>query len=92
MVDEALASLEERMDRRLELVDARLSAFEQRMDRRFELVDTRFVALEQTFDRHLTALDGKLDRHVASLSQQFRWLAGLVLTAIVAIAAALVAR
>ena len=94
-LEERVAFLEGRVVEHSHMLDGIREAIvhlEQRMDRRFELVDTRFVALEQTFDRHLTALDGKLDRHVASLSQQFRWLAGLVLTAIVAIAAALVAR
>jgi hypothetical protein len=38
---EAIVSLEERMDRRFELVDQRFVALEQKMDRRFAAIDQK---------------------------------------------------
>jgi uncharacterized coiled-coil protein SlyX len=80
-IREALAALEQRMDRRFE-----------RVDRRFEGVDRRFDALDQRID----ALDRKLDHRTAALddkmSRQFTWVVGIQVTTLMAIVAAFLSR
>jgi uncharacterized coiled-coil protein SlyX len=74
----AIVSLEERIDRRFELL-------EQRLDRRFEGVDRRLDALDAKIDQRIDALDLKVSR-------QFTWLVGIQVTTLVAMVAALLAR
>lgn len=82
----AVASLEQRMDRRFEQL-------EQRMDRRFEDLDRRLDALDAKIDQHIGALDRKTDQEIGALdrkmSRQFTWLVGIQVTTLVAIVAAL---
>lgn len=88
-IREALTSLEQRMDRRLEAVEQRFTSLEDKLDRRFEV-------LERTVDERLTALDRKLDARTdaldAKLAGQFLWLVGVQVTTFVAIVAAVLAR
>ena len=84
-IREAVANLEQRMDRRFEGVDQRLEALTDRMDRRFESLDLRLAALDQKLDGSVAALDQKLD-------QRFAWLLGAQITTLIAIVAALLAR
>ncbi len=94
-IREAIVSLEERIDRRLE-------GLEQRMDRRFESIDQRFVGIDQRFvsidqrfvaiDQRFVATDLRIDALDAKVSRQFMWLVGLHVTTLVAIVVALAAR
>lgn len=101
-IREAIVSLEQRMDRRFELLEQRLSAFEQRVDERFALIDQRFAQIDQRFaqidqrflgiDQRFLGLDQRVDGLDARMSRQFMWTVGLHVTTLVAIVAALVAR
>jgi len=76
-IREAIVHLEQRMDRRFELIEQRFAA----IDQRFAGIDQRFVGLDQRIDN----LDAKVSR-------QFMWLVGIQVTTLIAIVAALVAR
>jgi uncharacterized coiled-coil protein SlyX len=83
-----IALLGERMDRRFEAVDLRFLGIDRRflgIDQRFDRIDERFDALEQRVDRKIDALDAKLSRH-------FMWLAGILVTTLAALTAAVLAR
>lgn len=90
-----IALLGERMDRRFEAVDRRFAEIDQRfigidqrflaLDQRFDRVDRRFDGLEAKVDRRIDALDAKLSRH-------FMWLAGILVTTLAAVTAAVLAR
>ena len=80
-----------------------LLQFEERVDRRFEQVEARLTGLDQKFDSKLTSLEQKFDNLGLTLNAaltaqrnemhgQFRWTAGIILTGLVAIVAALLAR
>ncbi len=77
-IRETMASLENRLERRLESLEQslsqRLQALEASVSQRFERVDQRFDALD------------------TKMSRQFMWLAGMLLTTLVAVVAALVTR
>ena len=60
-IREAMASLEARIDRRLE-------QFEQRMDQRFTLVDQRFLAIDGRLGRMTSLLVGLLIAVIAGMS------------------------
>ena len=61
---------------------------ELRMDARFEAVDRRFEAVDRRFD----TLDRRIDGLDAKLSSHFIWLVGILVTTLVAMVAALLAR
>ena len=60
-IREAMASLEARIDRRLE-------QFEQRMDERFGLVDQRFIGIDGRLGRMTNLLVGLLVAVIAGMS------------------------
>ena len=80
-IREAMAHLEERMDRRFEAVDARLQAFEDRVDKRFEALERRFEGLDRRFD----GTDEKYSRY-------FVWILGAQVTTLAAVVTAFAAR
>lgn len=65
-------------------------------DRRFEQTEARLTGLEQRFDARLTALDQRMDGGFATLDwtvdQGFRWTSGIILSGLVAIAAAILSQ
>ncbi len=83
-IREAIVHLEQRMDRRFELLEQRFAS----IDQRFSAIDQRFTAVDQRF----SAVDRRLDNLDAKMSRQFMWLVGIQVTTLVAIVAALVAR
>jgi uncharacterized protein (DUF3084 family) len=104
-IREAIVHLEQRMDRRFELIEQRFTGLDSRfvsIDQRFEAIDRRFAAIDQRFaaidqrfavvDQRLSALDMRIDGLDAKMSRQFMWLVGIQVTTLVAIVAALVAR
>ena len=76
-----IALLGARMDQRFEAVDERFGTIE----RRFEAIDRRFDALIGDVDRRFDRLDAKMSRH-------FMWLAGILVTTLAAVTAAVLAR
>ncbi len=62
-----------------------LRQFETRVDRRFEQIEARLTGLDQKIDSGFAAVDHKLD-------SGFRWTAGIILTGLIAIVAAILAR
>jgi predicted nuclease with TOPRIM domain len=72
-VEQRFVHLEERMDRRFEEVERR---FEQ-VDRRFEQVERRLTEGFSRADARTEAMDAKMSRH-------FVWLAGMLITTLVA--------
>ncbi len=76
-IRDAIVHLEQRMDRRFELLEQRFSG-----------VDQRFASVDQ----RLNALDLRIDGLDAKMSRQFMWLVGIQVTTLVAIVAALAAR
>ena len=80
-----------------------LLQFEERVDRRFEQIEARLTGLDQKIDAGLSGVNQKIDSlgltlHAALTTQrtemhaQFRWTAGIILTGLVAIVAAILAR
>jgi hypothetical protein len=69
----------------LNRLEARLSLFEDRVGRRFGVIEARLTALDEKLDRKIDSLDQKFDR-------KFTWLAGLQVTTLITIAAALLAK
>ena len=79
-----------------------LRLFEGRVDARFASVDARFAAIDARFaqmdlrfgqlDAKLAALDLKVDGLGRELATHFRWTAGIMVTGLVAIAAAILAQ
>ena len=95
-IKQGLLQFEERVDRRFEQVEARLTGLDQKFD-------SKLTSLEQKFDAKLTGLEQKFDNLGLTLNAaltaqrnemhgQFRWTAGIILTGLVAIVAALLAR
>jgi len=85
----AIASLEARLDRRIEKfeqsVNQQIEKFEQSVNQRFE-------SAEQSVARRFERVDQRFDTLDAKMSRQFMWLAGMLLTTLVAVVAALVTR
>src|SRR5713101_7232592 len=83
-VQQAIAHLEERMDRRFELVDRRFLGLEQRVtaldqkldhlmvrvDQRFEAIDQKFAGLDQKIVNLDQKFDQKLDQKITGLDQK----------------------
>ena len=76
-----------------------LLQFEERVDRRFEQVEARLTGLDQKVESGLAGVNQKIDGLGLSLvaqrtemHAQFRWTAGIILTGLVAIVAAMLAR
>ena len=90
-IRDAIVHLEERMDRRFELLEQRFTAIDQRfvsIDQRFASIDRRFASIDQ----RLAGLDQRIDHLDAKVSHQFMWTIGVQVTTLVAIVATLVAR
>jgi hypothetical protein len=88
---ETLRLFEGRVDARFTAVDARFAAIDARfvaMDARFAQVDLRFGQI----DARLATLDQKVDGLGRELATHFRWTAGIMLTGLVAILAAILAQ
>jgi hypothetical protein len=76
-VRDALVSLEQRLDRRLE-------SFEQRMDQRFAMIDQRFIGIDQRFigiEQRFAGIDQRLD----SIDARFGRIYALLIAMLVAI-------
>ena len=54
------------------------------MNRRFEQVDQRFLHLEDKMDRRFEQVDRRFDSIDAKMSRQFMWLAGMLMTTLIA--------
>jgi uncharacterized coiled-coil protein SlyX len=104
-IRDATVHLEQRMDRRFELLEQRFTGIEQRftgveqrfvgLDQRFAAIDQRFAAIDQRFavlDQRLAGMDQRIDNLDAKVSRQFMWLVGIQVTTLAAIVAALVSR
>ncbi len=76
-IRDSLRSLEARVDRRFEQVEQRFVHLEERMDRRFEQVELRLTEGFNRTDARFEAMDAKMSR-------QFVWLAGMLLTTLIA--------
>ena len=83
-IRDAIVHLEQRMDRRFELLEQRFTGIEQR----FIGIDQRFAAIDQ----RLAGMDERIGSLDVKVSRQFMWLVGMHVTTLVAIVAALVAR
>ena len=80
-IRDAMASLENRMDRRFEQLEQRMDRRFEQVEARFAQVDARFVQMEARFsqvDQRFESLDAKMSRH-------FVWLVGILVTALVAV-------
>ena len=105
-IEQRVKMVEERMADHMRLfaeIKQGLLQFEERVDRRFEQVEARLTGLDQKFDSKLTSLEQKFDNLGLTLNAaltaqrnemhgQFRWTAGIILTGLVAIVAAILAR
>jgi len=58
---------------RIDRLENRIDRIENRLDRGFERMDERFQRIDERFER----MDAKMDR-------QFRWLVGILFTAMIA--------
>jgi hypothetical protein len=76
-IRDSLRSLESRVDKRFEQVEQRFIHLEERMDRRFEQVELRLSEGFSRADARFEAMDAKMSRH-------FVWLAGMLLTTLIA--------
>ena len=84
-IKQGLLQFEERVDRRFEQIEARFASLEQK-------VEARFASLEQKFDNLGLTLNAALTAQRNEMHGQFRWTAGIILTGLVAIVAAILAR
>lgn len=97
-IRDAIVHLEQRMDRRFDLLEQRFTGIDQRfigIDQRFIAIDRRLDAIDGRFaliDQRLLGLDQRIDHLDAKFSRQFMWLVGMQVTTLVAIVAALLAR
>lgn len=84
----AITSLEQRMDRRFDLMEKRFEA----IDRRFEAIDRRFEAIDRRFegiDGRLAGMDGRLSGLDDKFSRYFVWMLGAQVSTLAAIVAVL---
>ena len=65
------------VNRRFEQVEQRFVHLEERMDRRFEQMDKRLTEGFSRADARFEAMDAKMSRH-------FVWLAGMLITTLIA--------
>lgn len=79
---------EQRVDARFASIDARFI----QIDARFAQIDIRFATLEKKIDTGLAAVSGEISALRRDMGAQFRRTAGIMLTGLIAIAAAIVAR
>ena len=89
-----LKLVEERVMEHTQLIiDMRqgLLQFEGRVDRRFELIDSRLASLDLKIDAIGDRLERRIDVLAVEMTKHFRWTAGLMLTGLIAIAAAILA-
>jgi hypothetical protein len=98
-IEQRVKIVEERMTDHSDLfkdIRQSLLQFEARVDRRFEQVEARLTALDQKFEARLTGLDQKMDGAFAALDRKIdngvRWTSGIMLTGLIAIVAAILAR
>jgi len=96
-----LRQFEARVDARFAQVEERFTQFEARVDARFAQIDGRFAQIDERFlqlegrfvqmDGRFLTLDQKVDAIRREMALQFRWLAGIMLTGMVTLAAAMLA-
>jgi phosphoglycerate-specific signal transduction histidine kinase len=94
-IEQRVKIVEERMADHSQLfMDIRQSLlqFEARVDRRFEQVESRLTGLDQKIDGLGQTLGTELLAVRRDMTAQFRWTAGIMLTGLVAIDAALLAQ
>lgn len=87
-IRQGLLQFEQRVDNRFASIDSRFAS----IDSRFASIDARFTAVEMKIDAGLAAVTGEIATLRRDLASQFRWTAGIMLTGLVAIAAAMIAR
>lgn len=86
-VEERVAYLEGRVEEHSQMVnDLRetVVALRNDMNRRFEQVDQRFLHLEEKMVRRFEQVDFRFDSLDAKMSRQFMWLAGMLVTTLIA--------
>ena len=98
-VDRRFDQFEARVDRRFEQVEARFVSLEQKFDARLTGLELRLTGSDQKVEAGLAGVNQKIDGLGLSLiaqrndmHAQFRWTAGIILTGLVAIVAAILAR
>ena len=102
-IKQGLLQFEERVDRRFEQIEARFASLEQKVEARFASLeqkfdakltglDARLTGLEQKFDNLGLTLNAALTAQRSEMHAQFRWTAGIILTGLIAIVAAMLAR
>ena len=106
-IKQGLLQFEERVDRRFEQIEARLTGLDQKIDAGLsevsQKIDAGLLGVNQKIDAGLSGVNQRIDGlgltlHAALTTQrnemhaQFRWTAGIVLTGLVAIVAAILAR
>jgi uncharacterized coiled-coil protein SlyX len=74
---ETVVAFQSDVNRRFEQVEQRFVHLEERMDRRFEQVETRLTDGFSRADARFEAMDAKMSRH-------FVWLAGMLITTLIA--------
>jgi phosphoglycerate-specific signal transduction histidine kinase len=100
---QGLLQFEARVDRRFEQIEARLTSLDQKFEARMMGFEVRLTGLEQKFDTRLITLDQKIDTLGQTLgaelvalrrdmTAQFRWTSGIMLTGLIAIVAAILAK
>ena len=86
-VEERVAYLEGRVEEHSQMVNGireALTSLESRVDKRFEQVDLRILHLEERMDRRFEQVDLRLESIDAKMSRQFLWLAGMLMTTLIA--------
>ena len=105
-IEQRVKMVEERMADHMRLfaeIKQGLLQFEERVDRRFEQVEARLTGLDQKVEAGLAGVNQRIDGLGLSLNAalaaqrnemhaQFRWTAGIILTGLIAIVAAMLAR
>jgi DNA anti-recombination protein RmuC len=74
---QTIVAFQNDVNRRFEQVEQRFVHLEERMDRRFEQMDLRLTEGFNRADARFEAMDAKMSRH-------FVWLAGMLLTTLIA--------
>src|SRR6185436_15642295 len=86
-VEERIAYLDGRVKEHAHMVrDLRedMVTLRNDMNRRFEQVNQRFLHLEDKMDRRFEQVDRRFDSLDAKMSRQFVWLAGMLVTTLIA--------
>lgn len=86
-VEERIAFLDGTVRGHSKMIDgvgAAVAHLEQRMDGRFAQVGDRFDRVEARMERGFARIDERFDKMDARMDRQFRWVVGILLTAMLA--------